>query len=151
MMNTVFVCNWCNMNNQLSHTFMRNANSTVAHFYKLFLLGRLLCFIHSHFSIKKKRVVTWLWLSWFSWTIKTNKTFFSSFELTNKRGISFPDYKFLSNHLVYIVQRDVLNQFRQNNLKNVVVRVWVFWIRCSSPFQAKQLGRDITKTVRIKI
>ena len=31
-----------------------------------------------------------------------------------------------------------------------VVRVWVFWIRCSFPFQARQLGRDFTLSVRCK-
>ena len=39
---------------------------------------------------------------------------------------------------------------REGLLTRSVVRVWIFWIRCSSPFQAEQLGHDITKSVLCK-
>ena len=32
----------------------------------------------------------------------------------------------------------------------LVVEVWFFWIQCSSPFQAKQLERYVTKSVGVK-
>ena len=34
--------------------------------------------------------------------------------------------------------------------KSAVVRVWVFCIQISSPFQARQLVRDITKSDEVK-
>ena len=61
-----------------------------------------------------------------------------------KQTFAFALVKFVDlekDHIILLVR---------SYARSSVVRVWVFWIRCSSPFQSKQLGCDVTKSVRSK-